>query len=507
METSGIELIESDAVLVNHQGEHIDESSLARQSRRPNLSRLQIPARSLENVLSNMKNTDILTFSSPSSTRAGLPPRPCSTGIKSSVRNMLPQRSLCSKTCSQDGEKTFLIFSNIPKSDTTMDKPSTSRSFSLNKVFSSPSTKRACSLPVTPIANSGPQSGQERDVYPVNHLIDSNQEAQLPMKRSFSVPVNVKNASLKRVGSTGGVIRVVPVTPHQVEVDTSLPNDAATGESGNKDASEDIPEEEAVCRICLVELGEEGVTFKLECSCKGELALAHKECAVKWFTIKGNKICDVCKQDVRNLPVTLLRLPTPRPVQTRPPIIRENTQVPHTRIWHDIPVLVLVSMLAYFCFLEQLLVSDLGARALAISLPFACVLGLLSAMIASTIVNKGYIWAYASFQFAIVLLFAHIFYTVLNVAPLLSVLLSSFTGFGIAISTNALIVECLRWRASSSEPFFHPTNRSRQPRQHLRDHHHHHHHNQHIHQHQHRMHHQPVHVQEVSLGPMDNIRS
>nr|ABF69983.1 zinc finger (C3HC4 type RING finger) family protein [Musa acuminata] len=244
-----------------------------------------------------------------------------------------------------------------------------------------------------------------------------------------------------------GLVRVISATPRPVAVDNAIENDDIEAVNVTEDEGQDIPEEEAVCRICLVELAEGGETLKMECSCKGELALAHQECAIKWFSIKGNKTCDVCKQEVRNLPVTLLRLQNRQTVNRRQPNATQRQEAAPYRVWQDVPVLVMVSMLAYFCFLEQLLVTEMGSRALAISLPFSCVLGLLSSMIASTMVSKSYIWAYASFQFAIVILFAHIFYNVLRVSPVLSVLLSSFTGFGIAISTNASLVEYLRWRA------------------------------------------------------------
>uniref|UniRef100_A0A803M3L4 RING-CH-type domain-containing protein n=1 Tax=Chenopodium quinoa TaxID=63459 RepID=A0A803M3L4_CHEQI len=59
------------------------------------------------------------------------------------------------------------------------------------------------------------------------------------------------------------------------------------------------------CRICHMSLDgsnpESGFPIELGCSCKEDLAAAHKHCAEAWFKIRGNKTCEICGSTARNV--------------------------------------------------------------------------------------------------------------------------------------------------------------------------------------------------------------
>lgn len=60
------------------------------------------------------------------------------------------------------------------------------------------------------------------------------------------------------------------------------------------------------CRICHLNTDsanqDSGPLFVLGCSCRDDLAVAHRQCAEAWFKIKGNNICEICGSVAQNVP-------------------------------------------------------------------------------------------------------------------------------------------------------------------------------------------------------------
>uniref|UniRef100_A0A251SKM5 Uncharacterized protein n=1 Tax=Helianthus annuus TaxID=4232 RepID=A0A251SKM5_HELAN len=81
-----------------------------------------------------------------------------------------------------------------------------------------------------------------------------------------------------------------------------------------------------------------------------------------------------------------------------------------------------------------------------------------------SIMKRQFVWLYAAIQFSFVVIFAHVFYDLIHINPVLSILLATFAGCGVVMCASSVLVEVLRlrrrWLARSnnqtdSEPILH----------------------------------------------------
>ncbi|MQL82324.1 hypothetical protein Taro_014803 [Colocasia esculenta] len=249
-------------------------------------------------------------------------------------------------------------------------------------------------MPLSPCLKGGPSIEQ---LLPSFSCMFGNSDSEI-MKDSFLVEDASTSSIQHESSSVFGSLSFAKLFGPTVGGASSLPVSpvAQLSDSGINSDVQDICEGPD-CRICQLELGEGGETLKMECSCKGALAWTHRDCAIEWN-------------------------------------------------WHDVPILIIISVLAYFCFLEQLLVVDNGFAAIGVSLPFSCLLGFLSSLTSATMVRERYIFVYASVQFVLVATFAHTFHSLLRMQAIVSVMIATFAGFATAMSASSVTVEYVRWR-------------------------------------------------------------
>lgn len=329
-----------------------------------------------------------------------------------------------------DGERSSLLNS---------DPKTAAESTSMTSISEIP-WSRCNSLPVSHAPNLSPSVAAT----PVSartyneQQIKPHKDVKSKVSRSLSIP-----------GRNVVIVRSVSFNTRSEQDKEDTNDDQITPAPVEVTEDEEIPEEAAVCRICLDEC-DEGNTFKMECYCKGDLRLVHEECLIKWLNTKGTNKCEICGKVVQNLPVTLLRVSSSVQRRNRPLQDHQNFNSETISAWQDFVVLVLISTICYFFFLEQLLLPDLKTQAIIMSAPFSFTLGLLGSVFAIVLAIKEYIWTYAALEFALVAITVHLFYTMLHLAPIYSILLSTVFGFGIAMGINYMYIQYVNWRLQVS---------------------------------------------------------
>ncbi|CAM9004150.1 unnamed protein product [Rhodiola kirilowii] len=197
---------------------------------------------------------------------------------------------------------------------------------------------RAISMPAIPTRPFNLSSTDDSYI-----ALNTNGVGEQPICRSRSVPVSYSDEIMR--DDHVKVLRVVP-NRRKSERNAALLSASAIHD-GEVDVDDITEEEEAVCRICLGELGEEA--FKLECNCKGDLALVHKQCIQRWFNIRGNRTCEICRKKVRNVTVKVKRM---RSVNLN--FLRETPVTYEEMIWNEALVLYVISWISYMLFIKVL---------------------------------------------------------------------------------------------------------------------------------------------------------
>ncbi|KAL9320938.1 hypothetical protein ACSQ67_012777 [Phaseolus vulgaris] len=395
-----------------------------------------------------------------------VPPRPIGFGSTSGVRALDHSQSFTKGISSSRGFLRALSFKrkgNVvdgERSSLLSSDPKTAADSSNMASISEIAWKRCTSLPVTPASNLSPSVATPISARTYTEQIKPHKEVdRSKVSRSLSVPgrnlVIVRSVSFstrseqEQQDPNDGMLCRKLYYYSFIELSILGQLDQITPVPVEVTSDEEIPEEEAVCRICF-DVCDERNTFKMECSCKGDLRLVHEECLIKWFSTKRDKKCDVCRQEVQNLPVTLLRVTSSIQRQNRQTQGQQSLHPESISAWQDFVVLVLISTICYFFFLEQLLLPELKTQAIIISAPFAFTLGLLASIFAVILAIKEYIWTYAALEFALVALTVHLFYTVLHLMAIYAILLSSVLGFGIAMTINYAYIQFVTWRLQVS---------------------------------------------------------